>query len=390
MRIKSLVGDFQVEERIRLPEGQGSHAYYRVEKTGKSTLAVRDEMAARLKVTPSALVFPALKDKAAVTIQYASVRKRGPQEISGSRYTARRIGWGTRALRPSDLDGNQFSVIVRKLTAKEAGLLGPKVEQLGVYGLINYFDDQRFGSHTKGGFIGKEILKRDAERVVHMYLAEEMVGDRRDVREFKRLCASHWGQWGFLLHQAPRPSNYRSVITYLKDHPHEYRKATNLIKDRLLSIYLSGYQSWVWNQIVAAYVERDGELARAINLLGTRFPVIEPGPETLALQKELVDLPRLTASYTGPFEQAAQAVFEKESLGLQEFKARILRRAYVTKGERPVAFLPTDVAVGAPSDDTQYPGRKQVTVEFTLGAGQYATLVLKTAAALIGSQLKVR
>ncbi len=390
MRIKSLVSDFQVEERIRLPEGQGSHAYYRVEKTGKSTLAVRDEMAARLKVTPSALVFPALKDKAAVTIQYASVRKRGPQEISGSRYTARRIGWGTRALRPSDLDGNQFSVIVRKLTVKEAGLLGPKVEQLGVYGLINYFDDQRFGSHTKGGFIGKEILKRDAERVVHMYLAEEMVGDRRDVREFKRLCASHWGQWGFLLHQAPRPSNYRSVITYLKDHPHEYRKATNLIKDRLLSIYLSGYQSWVWNQIVAAYVERDGELARAINLLGTRFPVAEPGPETLALQKELVDLPRLTASYTGPFEQAAQAVFEKESLGLQEFKARILRRAYVTKGERPVAFLPTDVAVGAPSDDTQFPGGKQLTLEFVLGAGQYATLVLKTAAALIGSQLKVR
>ena len=217
-----------------------------------------------------------------------------------------------------------------------------------------------------------------------------MVGDLRDVREFKRLCASHWGQWGFLLHQAPRPSNYRSVITYLKDHPHEYRKATNLIKDRLLSIYLSGYQSWVWNQIVAAYVERDGELARAINLLGTRFPVAEPGPETLALQKELVDLPRLTASYTGPFEQAAQAVFEKESLGLQEFKARILRRAYVTKGERPVAFLPTDVAVGAPSDDTQFPGGKQLTLEFVLGAGQYATLVLKTAAALIGSQLKVR
>jgi len=390
MRIKSQVGDFQVEERIRLPEGPGSYAYYRVEKTGKTTLAVRDEMAARLEVTPSALVFPALKDKAAVTIQYASVRKRGPQEISGNGYVARRVRWGTRALRPSDLDGNQFSVIVRKLTEEEAGLLGPKVEQLGVYGLLNYFDDQRFGSHTKDGFIGKEILKRDAERVVHMYLAEEMIGDRRDVREFKRLCASHWGQWGFLLHQAPRPSNYRSVITYLKDHPNKYRKAANLIKDRLLSIYLSGYQSWVWNQIVGAYVERDGELARAINILGTRFPVVEPGPEMPALQKELVDLPRLTARYTGPFEQAARTVFERESLELQEFKARILRRAYLTKGERSVAFLPTDVAVGAPSDDTQFPGRKQLTVKFALGAGQYATLVLKTAAALIGSHIKVR
>lgn len=390
MRIKSLPGDFRVEERIRLPEGPGSYAYYRVEKTGRSTLAVRDEMATRLKATPSALVFPALKDKAAVAIQYASVRKRGPQEIGGSGYVAHRVGWGTRALRPSDLGGNRFSLTVRELTAVEAGLLGPKVEQLGVYGLLNYFDDQRFGSHTKDGFIGKEILKRDAERVVHMYLGEEMVGDPRDVREFKRLCASHWGQWGYLLHQAPRPSNYRSVITYLKDHPHEYRKAANLIKDRLLSIYLSGYQSWVWNQIVGAYIERDGELADAINILGTRFPVTEPGPETPELQEELVDLPRLTARYTGPFEQAAQAVFERESLDLQEFKARILRRAYLTKGERPVAFLPTDVAVGAPSDDTQSPGSRQLDVEFALGAGQYATLVLKTAAALIGSHIRVR
>jgi len=104
----------------------------------------------------------------------------------------------------------------------------------------------------------------------------------------------------------------------------------------------------------------------------------------------LVDLPRLTARYTGPFEQAAQAVFHRESLELQEFKARILRRAYLTKGERSLAFLPTDVAVGAPRDDTHFPGRRQLTVEFTLGAGQYATLVLKTAATLIGSHLKVR
>jgi len=390
MRIKALPEDFRVEERIDLPEGPGPYAYYRVEKVGRTTLAVQDEMAAALKVTPSALAFPALKDKAAVAVQYASVRKRGPDEVSGKGWQARRVAWGTRALRSGDLGGNHFTVVARNLAAEEADALAPVVRKLGEYGLINYFDEQRFGSYTKRGFIGKEILKRDAEQVVRMYLSEEMIGDPQNVKEFKRLCASHWGQWGYLLHQAPRPSNYRSVITYLKDHPHEHRKAANLIKDRLLSIYLSAYQSWIWNQIVAVHLERDGELPAAINILHLRAPVPDPGPELEPLQQTLVDLPRLTARYPGPFEAAAAKVFESEDLELRDFKARILRRVYLTKGERSVAYLPTDVAAGPTGDDDQYPERKSATIEFTLGRGQYATLVLKTAAALIGTQIQVR
>jgi len=193
MRIKQLPEDFQVEEQITWPGDAGPFAYYRVQKRGLSTVAARDAMAARLKVTPSALVFPALKDKAAVTVQYACVRTRGPEVIRGEGYEATRVGWGPRALRPTDLAGNLFVVTVRDLSEPAARALGPAMEKLGRYGLPNYFDDQRFGSLTRDGFIGKEILKRDAERVVHMYLAESMAGDRREIRKFKRLVASHWG-----------------------------------------------------------------------------------------------------------------------------------------------------------------------------------------------------
>lgn len=391
MRIKRLPDDFMVEERLSLPVAQeGTYAYYRVEKTGQTTLAVRNALAARLKVTPSALVFPALKDKAAVAVQYASVRKRGPEEIHGKGYVARRVGWGPRALRPGDLSGNRFTIVVRDLSDDEAERLGPALERLAAHGLPNYFDEQRFGSMTRDGLIGKEILKRDAERVVHMYLGESMAGDRSDVRKFKRLVASHWGQWGFLLHQAPRPSNYRSVITFLKDHPHDYRKAANLIQDRLLSIYLSAYQSWVWNQIVGAYLEGDGPVSQHVRVLRSRLPVPEPTAETAALQEVLVDLPRLTARYEGPFEAPAAAVFEREQLELRDFKARILRRVYLTKGERPVAFAPEALTAEPPVRDDQDGEGWQMTVAFTLGAGRYATLVMKAAAALIGTEIWTR
>lgn len=390
MRIKRLPEDFRVEERIRFPGEEGAYAYYRVEKEGTTTVAVRNALAEHLKVTPSALAFPALKDRAAITVQYASVRKRGPEEVRGKGYVAQRVGWGPRALRPKDLEGNHFTVVIRDLAEEEARKLSPTLERLQAYGLPNYFDDQRFGSLTRDGFIGKEILKRDAEAVVRMYLAVPMVGDRREIRKFKRLVASHWGEWGFLLHQAPRPSNFRSVITFLKDHPHEYRKAANLIQDRLLSIYLSAYQSWVWNQTVGAYLDQELAPQARIRIMRDEFPVPKPGPETEALQEVSVELPRLTARYEGPFESAAAAVFEREQLALREFKARILRRVYLTKGERAVAFAPSEVSATPPEPDEEHADRWQVTVSFALQPEQYATLVLKTAAALIGSDLMAR
>ncbi|MCU0521255.1 MAG: tRNA pseudouridine(13) synthase TruD [Anaerolineae bacterium] len=390
MRIKQLPEDFQVEEQIAWPGDDGPFAYYRVQKRGLTTVAVRDAMAARLKVTPSALVFPALKDKAAVTVQYACVRKRGPEVIQGEGYEAARVGWGPRALRPSDLAGNLFVVTVRDLDDTSARDLAPAMEKLGRYGLPNYFDDQRFGSLTRDGFIGKEILKRDAERVVHMYLAESMAGDRREIRKFKRLVASHWGEWGFLLHQAPRPSNYRSVITYLKDHPHEYRTAANLIQDRLLSIYLAAYQSWVWNHIVGTYLEQKHGSPHRVRIVRSRFAVPEPCADVWALRDVLVDLPRLTAHYAPDFSAAAAAVFVAEGLDLHDFKARILRRVYLTKGERQVVFAPTAVGVGESEEDEENPGKRQVQVRFALDAGRYATLILKVAAALIGADILVR
>jgi len=166
MRIKRFPEDFQVKEDLIFPGTSGAYAYYCVEKSGRPTLVVRDEIASRLKVTPSALVFPALKDAAAMTVQYASVRKRGPEEISGKGFSARRVGWGPRALRPRDLQGNRFTIVVRDLSEAEARALGPVLLDLEAHGLPNYFDDQRFGSLTEHGFIGKAILVRDAEKAV--------------------------------------------------------------------------------------------------------------------------------------------------------------------------------------------------------------------------------
>jgi tRNA(Glu) U13 pseudouridine synthase TruD len=121
-----------------------------------------------------------------------------------------------------------------------------------------------------------------------------------------------------------------------------------------------------------------------------QFPIGERTEALAALRDVLVDLPRLTARYEGQFEAAAAAVFRAEGLGIRDFKARILKRAYLTKGERQVAFVPDDVGVGTPEADDLNDARWRVTVNFSLDTGRYATLVLKNAAALVGERIRVR
>ena len=47
---------------------------------------------------------------------------------------------------PDLIDGNQFSITVRKLNDKDLASAADEIENVNVFGYPNYFDDQRFGS----------------------------------------------------------------------------------------------------------------------------------------------------------------------------------------------------------------------------------------------------
>jgi tRNA pseudouridine13 synthase len=403
MRIKHRIKDFRVEELIELPINRGSQAYYRVEKWGIPTTMVRNILASKLGLSPSAVTFPALKDARAVAVQYASARVRNaPKHIHHKRFRAQLMGRGSRTLSPSYLQGNRFTIVVRDLSEQQVEALSAMShssdldDSLEAHGLPNYYDEQRFGSLSEKGFIGKAILMRDAELAVRIYLSEPMLRDPKKVVKFKELAQAHWGQWGFLLHKAPRPSNFRSVITYLKDHPHNYRKAVNLIQDRLLSIYLSAYQSWVWNQIVGRYFEQTLDVDAWLTIAGEQFPLPGADADVAALEDVIVQGPRLTAYYEGPLAEAAEAALAEEGLTLQDFKARILKRAYLSKTKRSIWFRPLDVHVGTPEVDDAFSAgrgtsaRWATSMTFTLTPGCYATLVLKVLALRLGTELRTR
>lgn len=386
MRFKVQPEDFVVEERARLPLARkGAYALYQVRKRGVTTIEVQARMATTLSIPRSAVCFPTLKDRNSVARQYASIKGTGPAALEGHGYSAQFVGRSSRPLQPRDLQGNYFTLTLRDLDSNEASRIQARLSQVERFGLPNYFDRQRFVSYIPGqGFVGKQILERDVEGALRAYLAQSFKGDPREVRAFKSLAREHWGEWKLLFEAAPRPSNLSSVLTFLKDHPADFKKALNLVMPRLLSLWLSAYQSFLWNRTAGRYLEgrlgESGVHCFSIEVVGDPLPLYRELPDPLrdALSEVKVPLLHHRAAFEDPLVAAeVETILAEEKLTLRDFKARVLKKAYLSKGERGLLLFPQEVVWLGQEADDRFPGKRKVRLAFFLPPGSYATLVLK-------------
>ncbi len=388
MRIKYTSSDFRVEEQLDIDlSPSGDYAIYRVEKRDITTLQARTRLAASLGLKLSAVSFPALKDRHAVAVQHATIKGNPPAALQAEGVTATHQGRLHRPLQPTDIRGNRFAVTLRDLSAEEGKEIPRRLGEMADYGLPNYYDDQRFGSfHPQDGFLGAHIVRRDAEAALRAYLTVVYPGDPRPVKRFKHLAASHWGEWGMLLAAAPKPSNYRSVLTFLQDHPADYRKALNLVPRSLLSLLLEAYQSALWNQIAGRYLDQALRTAdvhtRRVEIAATPLPIYHNLPVEMldALRSMAIVLPHHRATYSDPrLADIVQEVLRHEKLTLYDLKARILKKAYLSRHHRPLLVFPGDPFAQPPALDEHFPDRLKLTISFTLPRGSYATLVARCA-----------
>ncbi len=377
MRWKARPEDFQVEELVDLPlRPGGPYVLYRVRKQGRTTLEVQAELAARLGVPQRAVIFPALKDREAVAVQMATVRGRGPNRVQGRGFEAVRIGETDRPLGPRDLRGNRFVVRLRELEGREIEQLPVAVAALAIRGFPNYFDDQRFGSWSpEAGFIGRPLLLGQAEEVLQIYLTVPMVGDPPGVRAFKAEARAWWGNWAAMQERAPRPSNYRSVLTFLKDHPTDWRGAVRRIPARLRALWVDAYRAWIWNMALRwAWISLPHF---EVGIRGERFPVLLEPPSAI---EATVELPHRQARYESPWSEAMAAALAEEGLTLSHFRKGTLLEDAPPPTRRPAWCRPRVLYL----QDLQ-PERREATLVFELPPGSYGTLLLKALAAWIQS-----
>jgi tRNA pseudouridine13 synthase len=379
VKIKRRPEDFQVEELTRFDPTSGPFALYDLIKRSMGTPEAVDAVARRWNLPREALSFGGLKDRHAMTTQRISIRGGPRQGLKQSNLELRYLGQAPRPFGPKDIEGNRFRIVLRDVDP--AGERGAReaLAELSRDPLPNYYDDQRFGSlGASGEFVGRAWCEGRYERAVWLALAEENEHDRPEDKKEKKTLRDKWGDWAACKAALGR-SHRRSIVTFLADRPGDFKGALARINADLRGLYLSSFQSFLWNRVLDGLV---GEITGATFPVELKSGVVRffRGLDPVArkrLESATIPLPSARAKWE---DEAMRARVEKSLAGLglelKTIRIRYPRENFFSRGERAATFRPSGLASEWGRDEL-YLGRAKLSLRFDLPRGSYATILIK-------------
>ena len=383
MKLKRQPEDFQVEELpIVRPLDRGRFGFYRLTKRGLGTLEAIEFIRRRWNLSGQQIAYGGLKDRHAVTVQYLTILDGPSGSIREPSFDLEPIGRLAAPYGPNGFRGNRFVVTLRDLARESADKAVAALEEVPRDGLPNYFDDQRFGSvGFDGGFIAHAWLLGKHEEAFRLAVAEPTPMDRPETKAEKQILRDHWGDWPAAKAALGR-SHARSLVTYLVDHPTDFKGAFARLRRELRSLYFSAFQSHLWNLMLARLIGRETRFDQRVMLDFKVAPLpihrhLDPDQAKLLATTRLpLPASRTPLPPEGPIRELALAVVAEMGLAWEDIRVKHLKDVFFSKGDRPALFFPTDPSHDLGPDDL-YPGRFKVTLRFDLPKGAYATLVVK-------------
>ena len=383
MIIKQQPDDFHVEELTDVVPGDtGVFGFYRLEKTGWTTPDALAAIRRRWKIDLRRVSYGGLKDRHAHTIQYLTIFH-GPRR--NLTHQGIKMTWLGQLAEPFDsqhMRGNRFQLTLRRLREADIAAAAIALEEIRACGVPNYFDDQRFGSVASGtGFMARHLLFGRYEDALRQILTAPYDHDRAPDKQEKALLRNHWGHWAELQDRLPR-GHARLLVGYLADHPGDFRGAVTRLRPELRGLYLSAYQSHLWNRMLAQWLRANVPAEQLIEAPLKMGDVPMPRRLTADQLNALTELrlplhsARIHLDEADPRKPYYDQVLADEGVTIDQFKLKGLREVFFSKGERPAWCLPAALHWEASPDETRGEHQKLL-LRFDLPRGSYATLLVK-------------
>lgn len=383
MKVKQHPDDFHVEEITAISPTQGPHALYRLEKRGWTTPDALAAVRRRWRIEPRRLSYGGLKDRHAATVQYLTIFHGPRRNLRHHDISVEYLGQVAAPYTSHDITANRFRLTLRDVPPEARPVLEARLAEIARSGVPNYFDDQRFGSVSGegGAFVARLLVQGQFEEALRLALTAPYEHDHAAQKEEKRLLIAHWGAWAQLKDALPR-GHARSLIDYLRVHPGDFRGAVARLRPELRGLYLSAYQSHLWNRILAAWLRSHfrPEQLRLVSLRLGSVPFHQHASNEQFQHLVALDLPlpsaRLKLDAADPRAPWIQSVMAEEGFALRDMQIKGIREMFFSRGERAALCLPRDLTYAGAADE-KHPGRDKWTLGFELPRGSYATLLIK-------------
>jgi tRNA pseudouridine13 synthase len=372
-----------VEEIPLYPaSGEGTHTYFVVEKRGLTTLEAVRLIARRLGRNPRDIGYAGLKDAHGVTQQMLSLEHMDPAAVASielGRVRVLSVNRHRNKIKLGHLAGNRFVIKVRETTESSVESARAVLDVLVKRGVPNYFGPQRFGARGDNALIGRAVLLDDFDEAIGLILGRPGPVDHGQVRRARELFDSgdlpaSAEAWGHAF--AEQAHICRALIKSGGDS----RKAWRAVHHTLRRLYVSAFQSDLFNRVLARRID-------GIDRLETGDIAWKHRNGACFLVEDAeVEQPRCAAfeiSPTGPLfgrrmteAQDAPGRVEAEVLAESGVTCDRLRGkgdAKVDGARRPLRVPLADLALDAGQDaQGQY-----VRLTFALPPGAYATSVIR-------------
>lgn len=391
VKIKSAPEDFRVEELTDVQPGeQGEFAFYQLNKRGWNTADVLASIRQIWKIDWQRLEYGGLKDRHAVTTQYLTIY-RGPKADllhNTKGWEVKHLGFVHQPFQSQSIKANRFTIVIRNLHPWQITRAESAAGDIKECGVPNYFDDQRFGSvnPVKSGrpeFVAKEMVLGRFEEALKIALAGYYEFDRATDKKEKAVLLQHWGDWP-TCKTVLQKGHARSLVDYLVHHPTDFRGACERLKPEMRGLYLSVYQSDLWNRMLSTWLSTNLTSADLTGIklrLGT-FAVPKKMPDDAKKDWLIGSLPYLSARLK-PLDVEGQAwlpiaekVLAEESLTLEQLKIKGMDKPFFSKGDRAMCLQPMNFEMESQPDD-QNKNRMKLILRFELQSGSYATMIIK-------------
>jgi len=252
-RLRSFPEDFLVDE-IPLPDKGGTSGPYLIclltKKNWELQHAVK-EIAKRLGISHRRIGWAGTKDRNAITKQWISIYKVTTEQVAAvclKDIILEPVSHANEGLSLGQLEGNRFDLVIRDTVSPDLSRQVRTLTMTATAGVPNYFGIQRFGAiRPVTHRIGEWILREDFEQAVVTYVGQEYAGETDPVKTIRSDFSATRDPEPALRCLPVHMAYERAMLHHLYTHPGDYQGALRELPPKLLSLFVSAFQSYLFN-----------------------------------------------------------------------------------------------------------------------------------------------